>query len=349
MIKMNAILLKGIDDYVYCQVDKPTCPESGLLIKVLACGLCGSDLRTLSSGHKHVKYPAITGHEVCGIVEEVAADYKGDYKTGDVLAVAPPVYCGKCEYCRQGRYELCMNMKELAQQWPGGFADYMAVPKEALDLGCIVKIDESWDYGAAAVAEPPASCVNAHEKLNTGIDDTVLVIGAGPIGFLHACVANARGANRIIIADISPDRLEMCKVLGFVETINSKQVDLVQTVKDRTGGLGADVVITANPIGATQVQAVEAAKKGGRIAFFGGLPHGNSTPQIDTNLIHYKGLTIIGTTNFAPKHHISALKLIKEGKIPADKLITHRLPLEKFAEGVALARSGKALKVVFEM
>lgn len=349
MQKMNAILLRGIDDYVYCDVDKPICPQEGLLIKVHACGLCGSDLRTLSSGHKHVKYPAITGHEVCGTVEEAGENYKGNIAIGDVLAVAPPVYCGTCEYCRQGRYELCMNIKELAQQWQGGFAEYMALPKEALSFGCIVVIDESWDYGAAAVAEPPSSCVNAHEKLNTGIDDTVLIIGAGPIGFLHACVANARGANRIIIADISSDRLDMCSALGFVETINSKEHDLVETVKSMTGGLGADVVITANPIGATQVQAIEAAKKGGRVAFFGGLPHGNSTPGIDTNLIHYKGLTIIGTTNFAPKHHISALKLIKEGKIPAEKLISHRLPLEKFAEGVELARSGKALKVVFEM
>jgi L-iditol 2-dehydrogenase len=160
-------------------------------------------------------------------------------------------------------------------------------------------------------------------------------------------VAKARGARKIIVADISEDRLERCKEFGDVLTINSSKEDTVKRARELTGGMGPDVVITANPVGETQVQAIEAAKKGGRIAFFGGLPSGKSTPMIDTNMIHYKGLTVIGTTNFAPQHHLTSLEMLRDGRIPADKLISHRLPLSQFDEGVQLARSGKALKVVF--
>ena len=155
-------------------------------------------------------------------------------------------------------------------------------------------MDSSSDYAEIAIAEPPSSCINAHEKLNTGINDTVLIIGAGPVGCLHISVAKARGAKRIFVADISDYRLEKSKLFGDITTINTLDNDLVETVLLLTDGIGADVVITANPVGETQTQAIDAVKKGGRIAFFGGLPHGKSTPKIDTNKIHYKGITIIG-------------------------------------------------------
>lgn len=344
---MKAIVLRGVNDYIYTDVEKPACPADGLLLRVKACGLCGSDLRTLSSGHRNVTFPWTIGHEVCGVVEEIGAAYKGLYRKDDVLTVAPNVYCGECEYCRAGRFDLCMNLRELAQQWPGGFAEYMAIPAEALQHGCIVKISPDDDMAAAAIAEPPSSCINAQEKLNIGLRDTVLIIGSGPIGCIHVSVAKARGARKIIVADISEDRLERCREFGDVLTINSSKEDTVQRARELTDGMGPDVVITANPVGETQVQAIEVAKKGARIAFFGGLPSGKSTPMIDTNMIHYKGLTVIGTTNFAPQHHLTSLEMLRDGRIPADKLISHRLPLSQFDEGVQLARSGKALKVVF--
>ena len=205
---MKAIVLRGIGDYIYTDVDKPACPADGLLIRVKACGLCGSDMRTLTSGHRNVTYPWIIGHEVAGVVEETGAEYKGPFGAGDVLTVAPNVFCGECEYCRSGRLDLCMNLRELAQQWQGGFAEYMAIPADALERGCIVKISPDDDLAAAAIAEPPSSCINAQEKLNIGLRDTVLIIGSGPIGCIHVSVAKARGARKIIVADISEDRLE---------------------------------------------------------------------------------------------------------------------------------------------
>ena len=346
---MKAVVLKQPGEFVVEEIQKPECPERGLLLKVSYCGLCGSDLRTLFSGHRNVKLPAVIGHEVSGVIEAVGAQYRGEYAPGDKLAVAPNVYCGKCGFCRMGRHEYCESIRELAQQWPGGFAEYMAIPPEALENGTIQRVPEGLAMEHACVAEPPSSCINAQEKLNVQLGDTVLIIGAGPIGSIHICVARARGARRIYIADVNGERLEMTKRFGPDGIINSSEVNLVEEIRRLTGGAGPDVVITANPVAVTQIQAVEAARKGGRIAFFGGLPHGNSQVQIDTNLIHYKGLTVIGTTGFAPRHHIRSLELMEEGKIPGDKLVTHILPLDSFSEGVELARAGKAMKVVYKI
>ena len=349
MEKMHAVVLYAPGDYRYTQVDKPTCNKNGILVKVMACGLCGSDLRTLRSGHRNVKLPAIIGHEVSGVVVETGKAYRGCYKVGDDLALAPVVYCGECDFCVAGQFQYCENIKELAQYWSGGFAEYMAIPPEALQLGTIQKKPKDLEYAHAAIAEPPSSCINAQELLEIGIEDTVVIIGAGPVGCMHICIAKARGARKVIIADVSEDRLEFAKRFEPDVIIDSAKTDLVEEVKKLTDGKGAQVVITANPVAQTQIQAVQMAKKAGRISFFGGLPHDNCTPSIDTNLIHYKALHIIGTTSFAPKHHRLALDLICRDKIPASKLITHRLPLSEFDKGVELCVQGKALKVVFEM
>lgn len=346
---MRAIVLYAPGDYRLATVDKPACPDDGLLLKVKYCGLCGSDLRTLKSGHKNIKLPAVIGHEVSGIVEEIGPEYRGEFAVGDALAVAPNVYCGKCHFCKTGKYEYCEGLRELAQHWPGGFAEYMAIPAEALRLGTIQKVPENLPMEYACVAEPPSSCLNAQEKLNVGMDDVVLIIGSGPIGSIHVCVAKARGVKKVYIADISASRLEMVKAFGPDGVINSAETDLVEEIRRLTDGAGPDVVITANPVPATQLQAVEAARKGGRIAFFGGLPHGASVIPLDSNLIHYKGLSVIGTTGFAPRHHIQSLDLMCAGKIPGDKLVSHIVPLEDFAKGVDEARAGKAMKVVFKI
>ena len=344
---MKALVINAPNEYAIMDVERPACPEAGLLLKVLACGLCGSDLRTLRSGHKHIHLPWTIGHEVAGRVAALGPAYKGRWQIGDLLAVAPMVYCGTCDYCIEGRYELCDNSRELAQHWMGGFAEYMAIPEEALGLGTIQPVPEGLDPVIAAVAEPASSCVNAQEKGNVGLGDTVVIIGSGPIGCIHTSIARARGAHRVIIADVFEERLKMCEPFGPDDLINTSKVNLVDEVKRLTGGKGADVVITANPVAETQIQAIEMAKKGGRILLFGGLPHDKSKPGIDTNLIHYRGLQVIGTTTFAPRHHMLALSMMKSGRIPGDKLVTHTMPLTAFKEGVAMALEGKALKVVF--
>ena len=344
---MKAAVVHAPMDFRVEDVPKPEVPSGGLLLKVYACGLCGSDLRTLRSGHHRVTLPWIVGHEISGEVVELGSEYEGRWAVGDMLAVGPVVYCGVCDFCINGEYELCENYREIAQAWPGGFAEYVAIPEAALRLGTILPVPEDLDPAIAAISEPVSSCVNAQERGRVGLGDTVVVIGAGPIGCVHVSLARARGAGKVFIADILDDRLRMAEAFAPDATINAGEVDLVGEVRRLTGGKGADVIVTATPAPIASVQAVEMARKGGRILIFGGLPKDKSKPGVDMNTVHYNALYVIGTTTFAPRHQRVALGLLASGRIPGDKLVTHRFPLSEFVEGAKLALEGKTLKAVF--
>jgi L-iditol 2-dehydrogenase len=344
---MKVVVIEKPGVWTIREVPEPLCPDGGLLVRVLACGLCGSDLRTLRSGHHRVNLPFTIGHEISARVVEIGKNYQGSWEQGQNLSISPVVYCGKCNFCHDGVSELCSGYRELAQSWPGGFAEYMAIPAEAVARGTIQVIPAGTDPVHATIVEPLSSCVNAQEKGGVGLGDTVVIIGAGPLGTLHLELARARGAKTVIVADIDKNRLEMMKEFNPDQLVNPSETGLVEKVMEVTGGYGADVIITANSVPETQVQAVEMARKGGRILLFGGLPKDNARPGIDMNLVHYNALQIIGTTIFAPRHNRAAMQLVASGKVPAGKLISHVFPLEEFDEGARLALDGKARKVVF--
>ncbi len=330
-------------------VPKPACPEKGMVVKVEACGICGSDLRTYRHGHPRVNPPWIIGHEVAGVVVEVGRGVK-DFQVGERVAVAPPVYCGKCWYCRRGIYYLCINQRELAQAWPGGFAEYMAIPEEALAFGSIHRIPKELSFEEAAISEPASSCVNAHEIAGTSLEDTVVIIGAGPIGCFHVEIARARGARKIILMDVLRTRLEIAQRFAPDHLIQNTpgSTEHIKQVVELTNGLGSSVVVVACPSGEAQQDALAMAAKGGRVLFFGGLPKDKSQVLFDSNLIHYRGLHIIGATTFSPKHHEIVLDMFATGKIHAREYITHVLPLERFMEGLDVLARGEALKVVLK-
>jgi L-iditol 2-dehydrogenase len=344
---MKAVVVRAPMQFDVEDVPVPDVPEGGLMLEVEACGLCGSDLRTLRSGHRKVTLPWIIGHELAGRVVEVGPRYEGAWEKGDLVSVGPPAYCGACDFCLNGEYELCENYREIAQAWPGGFAEYIGIPEASVKMGVIEKVPHGLDPAFAAICEPIASCINAQDKGSVGLGDTVVMIGAGPVGCIHTSLARARGADKIFVADIADDRLKLAEAFEPDATINASKTDLVEEVRRLTHGKGADVIVTATPAPIAQVQAVEMARKGGRILLFGGLPKDSSKPGVDMNIVHYNALHLIGTTIFAPKHYRLALKLVASGRIPADKLITHRFPLSDFKRGATMALEGKVLKAVF--
>ena len=344
---MQAVVVRAPMEFEVETVPMPDVPAGGLLLRINACGLCGSDLRTLRSGHRKVTFPWIIGHEVSGTIVEVGPNYQGKWKLGDLISVGPMAFCGNCDFCLNGEYELCENYREIAQAWPGGFAETMAVPAECVRLGTMELVPEGLDPALAAIAEPISSCLNAQEKGQVGLGDTVVVIGTGPVGCIHTSLARAKGADKIFVVDIVDERLKLAEAFEPDALINAAKVDLVQEVRRLTHGKGADAIVTATPAPVAQVQAVEMARKGGRILLFGGLPKGNSKPGVDMNIVHYNALHLIGTTIFAPRHYRLALKLVASGRVPVDKLITHRFPLSEFKQGAMLALEGKVLKAVF--
>ena len=208
--------------------------------------------------------------------------------------------------------------------------------------------------GLAALIVPHAGYVYSGAvaayayRLVQGLDiDTVVVIGVGPVGSVHINLARLRGAGTIIAADVDDFRLEMCREYEPNESVNAAKTDPVAEVRRLTGGKGADVVITANASPLAQVQAIEMARKGGCVLLFGGLPKEQSRPGIDTNLIHYNALHVIGTTIFSPRHYATALDLLASDRIDGERFVTHRFQLDRFAEGVELAMQGKVRKAIF--
>jgi len=345
---MQAIVVRAPMDFGLETVSVPECPAGGLLLRVGACGLCGSDLRTLRSGHRKVTLPWIIGHEIGGTVAETGRRYRGPWHEGDLLSVAPLVYCGQCDFCRTEQYELCEGYREIAQAWPGGFAEYVAVPAEAIQRGTIQAVPSALNLESAAIAEPVSSCVHAQEKGDVGAGDTVVVMGTGPVGCIHIALARARGAKAVIAVDVNEHRLAHAAKFQPDGAVDASRCDLVAEIHRLTDGRGAEVVITANPAPQAQVQAVEIARKGGRILLFGGLPKTDCKPGIDMNLVHYRALHLIGTTIFAPRHHRRALELLTDGRVGAKSLITHRGGLADFAAIVTAALAGKVCKAVIQ-
>lgn len=345
--RMRALVVRAPMQFGIEDVAVPAAPDGGLLLKVIACAMCGSDLRTLRAGHRRVTFPWTLGHEICGTVVETGPGYRGSWKKGEVLAVGPLAYCGVCDYCIAGQHELCTDYREIAQAWQGGFAEYIAIPPECVRLGTIQLAPQGLDPALAAITEPVSSSINAQEKGAVGLGDTVAIVGSGPVGCIHILLARFRGADKVFVIDISRSRSDFAAAFEPDALIDSSRTDPVAEVRRLTVGRGADVVISASPSAQGLVQAVEMARKGGRVIVFGGLQKEDAHAGVDMNLVHYNALHLIGTTAFAPRHQLLALKLVASGRFPAGKLVSHRFPLEDFREGAMLALDGKALKVVF--
>lgn len=345
---MKAIVLHDVMSWSVDEVPVPEVPHGGMLVRVQACGLCGSDLRTIRSGHKNVTFPWVLGHEICGDVVALGRDFNGPWAEGQRLSIGPNVYDPDDPFVAEGRHELSANVREIAQQWPGAFSEYVAIPRESVVMGNILPAPDGMKVEHAAVAEPGSSVIHAHERAGTTIGDTVLIMGSGPVGCLHVAVARACGADRIFMSDIVASRLKLAQTFGPDAVIDASQEDVAERVAELTDGKGPTLVITANPSPEAPVDAVRMVAKGGRVVLFGGLPHDNSAPGVDMNIIHYQNINLIGLSRFAPRHFRMSLRMLASGRIPGEKLVSHVLPLEQADEGINAALSGEALKVVFK-
>jgi len=345
---MRAVVLERVGELVLKELEKPQCPPDGILIKVKACAVCGTDVKIFHHGHRMIRPPRVMGHEVAGVVEEVGWQVEG-YKVGDRVAVAPAVPCGECHYCRIGAQTMCDELTAIGYHYDGGFAEYMVVPPVAVRNGCVNIIPDNVSFQEAAIAEPLACCINGQELSGVKLGDTVVVIGAGPIGCFHSQLAHAKGATKVILVDISAERLEMAKTVAGADIyVDSSKEDALEIVMRETEGRGADVVIVACSSGKAQEAGLEMVAKRGNINFFGGLPKDNPYINFNSNILHYRESSAVGTHGSAPRHNKLALQLIASGKINAKGLITHTLPLEDVKKGIEITEQGKGLKVIIE-
>lgn len=343
--KMKAAIMYGPDDIRIEEIDKPDCPKGGFLLKVMAVGLCGSDIRNLTTDSRRGKYPHVYGHEIVGVIEETDSSVD-KYSVGDRVYIYPVEHCLKCENCRNGHSENCTNLDSYTDR-QGGFAEYVAVSAIQVERGAIYPVPEDVSFEVASLGEPLSSVYACQDNINVSFNDVVVIIGAGPIGCFHSQLAKLRGAKTVIMIEINDSRLEMAKNFGVDYTINSMKQDAVEVVRKITNGKGADKVISANPSTAAQAQSIFMARKGGIIVFFGGVQKGALT-EIDTNYVHYNNLWIYGHFGANSIQVQRAYELAISKSFPAEKFITHVLPLEQINEGIDLTRTGKAIKVVLK-
>jgi len=345
---MKAAVLGKIEDLKIKDIPVPKPQNDQLLIRVKACAICGTDVKVYHSGHKNIEFPRVTGHELSGEIIETGKNVK-KYKKGMRIAVAPAVPCGKCYYCKKAIYGMCDDLTAIGYNYDGGFEEYMIVPQRAVANDCVNELPINVSFEEAAIAEPLACVINGQELSGVKEGDVVVILGSGPIGCFHLEVAREKGASKTILIEISKERLKIAQDLKICDIfINSLTEDPVKRVMDETGGRGADVVIVACSSGKAQENALKLVAKRGNVNFFGGLPKNKPFIDFDSNLVHYKEFSVVGTHGSSPRHNRQALELISKERIRIKKYITERLPLEKLLQGMEKVEKALGLKIIIE-
>jgi len=333
---------------------EPTAGPSEVKIRVRACSTCGTDVKIFHSGHQRIDPPRIMGHEVAGQIVEIGADVgpAGNgrpWRIGDGVQTIAAVPCGQCPDCLRGWNTICPNQTSVGYQYEGGFAEYLIIPHEVLRVDGLNLIPDGVGFDEASVAEPFACAINAQELARVGPGDDVVVIGAGPIGCLHVRLARARGAARVYLVELSRQRLDMSAAAVKPDAaICGNEVDPVQAILDATNGRGVDVAITAAASGQAQEDALRMLARRGRLSLFGGLPKDKPTITLNSNLVHYSELTVVGVNGSSPDHNKQALAYMASGEVPVKDLITHRLPLDRVLDAIGIVERGEGIKVTIE-
>lgn len=341
---MKAAVYLDKDKMEVREVPTPKIDADSALVRIKSCAICGSDIRIFHHGNSRVVPPAILGHESSGEVIETGANVTR-VKKGERVAIGADVPCGECVFCEAGIGNNCQINYAMGYQFSGSFAEYVLLNKTVLNYGPVHTIPDGVGFDEAALAEPLACVLNAVELTNIKLGDTVVIIGAGPIGCMIIPVAYMSGAAKVIVVQRSRGRMESAKQFGADCYICSSEEDTKKRVLEETGGLGADVIFTANPSPESHALALTIAKNRARVNLFGGLPAG-SMVTLDTNIIHYKELIVLGAHGSLPRHHRAALDIIASKRIDISKYISHHFSLDKIHDAFAAAEGHKGLRVI---
>ena len=341
---MQAGVLKNVNDLSFMSVADPQLKKGDLLLKVKAATVCGTDIRILR-GKKTagIRYPSILGHEFSGEVIDTGGHPQ--FKVGQAVAVCPQFACGHCDYCKRGAENLCTNMTAMGYEIDGAFAEYVRIPASGVASGNVFSLPEGLGFETAALAEPLACVMNGQERVGVAMGDTVVILGAGPIGILHLKLARFAGARKIIVSEPSEARRHAALSEGADLVVDPTTEDLHAIVKDATSGLGADVAIAAIGVPALANDAIRLVRNHGRVSLFAGFNKGTQA-ELDVNAIHYNELIVTGAFGLTRLLFEQALNLIATGRLKLDSLLTHRFKLADIETAIKVAEQGSAIKVV---
>lgn len=323
------------------EVPVPQIGEDEALLKVMASGICGSDV---IEWYRVPKAPIVLGHEATGVIEKVGSKVSS-LKVDDRVFVSHHVPCYKCRYCQRGNHTACHTL-HTTNYYPGGFSQYVRIPKINIEHG-IYKLPDNMSFEEGTFIEPLA-CVSRGQRL-TGLqkNDSLLIIGSGISGILHAQLAKFKGVQNIVVADINPYRLELAKKFGANHALDAKD-NLPTKLKGVNDGRLADQVVVCTGATSAALTALDCVESGGTILFFA-VPDPSVKLPVPINQFWRNEITMRTSYGAAPNDLEDSMRALATGRLNVKEMITHRLPLSEAQEGFRLmAEAGQSLKVILE-
>ena len=338
---MRRILIPEANKAKLEEVDEPKPGPGEVSLKIAYCGICGSDLHAFKGDHPFVPLPATPGHEFSGKIASIG-EHVLDFNVGDRVTVEPSLVCGKCYNCKIGRYNICNELSVMGCQGDGAMADYLVVPADK-----VIPIPDNLSLKHATLVEPLAVGVHALKKGRNLFNKNVVIIGAGMIGLaVLVCVVKA-GAERIIITDLSDERLKLAKNLGATQTINASKLNPVEIILGEQPYEGIDVVFECVGVERSVRNAMDIIRKGGRVIVVGVF---GDEVKVNMANVQDREQEIIGSLMYTRRDFTEAVRMLANAPFSPDLFITEIYPLEKAEEAFnAALNTKKNLKVTFEI
>ena len=347
---MKALVARGPDKYALETVPVPRPGFGEMLIQVEACGICAGDVKASRKSARfwggdgmpgYCEPPFIPGHEFVGTVAAMGEDVEGDFQIGDRVVSEQIVPCGKCRYCKAGKYWLCAphDVYGFKNHLPGGMAEYTVLPRRSINY----KIPKELPIEQAVLIEPFSCSLHGVEQGHIQVDDVVVLAGAGTLGLGMIGAVKQRNPKKFIVLDMNDRRLEMARKFGADIVLNPGREDAVQRVMDVTDGYGCDVYLEVTGHPASVGQGLEMICKGGRFVEFSVM---NGTSSVDWSIIGDAKEIVIYGSQLSPYCYERTISGICSGTIPTSGVVSHVFPLEQWAEAFAIADSGQGIKVI---
>ncbi len=345
---MLAAVYRGVNDVRLETVPVPKIGPGELLVRVHTCGICGTDLKKIATGSHSA--PRIFGHETSGVVAAIGKDVN-QFRIGDRVVVFHHIPCGECFYCRHKTFAQCPTYKKVGctagfEPSGGGFAEYARVMDWIVQRGS-VPVPDGVSFEQACFVEPVNTCMKGIERLALQKNETVLLIGQGPIGIILAVLAQRTGA-KVITSDLYPQRLKISETFGLGQTIDASRTDVIQAAREMTEGRGADAVILAVGGNALIRTAMDATRPGGRVLLFAQTVHSEAT--IDPAAVCVDEKTLVGSYSASVELQEESVRFVMGREMDLARLVSHRYALAESVQALNLAAHPKpdSLKIVIQ-
>ena len=324
---MKALVVEKPNEYGLRDISMPTIGPTDVLVKVAQTGICGSDYEVMDGTRPepYVKYPIVIGHETCGTIVEVGKSVHR-LKEGMRVTTEAILRCDTCSRCLTAQSNLCLNYSEVGFVHDGGFAEYVALPANVVH-----PIPDDFSFEHASLAEPAACAMLPVIRAGIQPGENVVIIGPGPIGLIAVMGAKLYGPDKIILVGTRDNRLEVGKKCGATHTVNINKQNPLEVVNELTDGQGADVVIECSGNSAAVAQAIEMVRRGGRVGLEG-IPGGGAIAKMIVDVVVFKDIPLIGSVAYTRESFSFSLKMMMEGRLNLDAIITHKYKLNDWQD-----------------